>query len=137
MVPEFISPRQRAFYQQVWRLALHDGDSNWCCMTAEHRGPAGVLALVPRAHNMAAGVRLWPTLPEEDPDGRPGFVPTSDNIGAAYTRIIIADDMTYGISLDDRQALWLARQHCQISKLTPAQADLVLQVAVFDELVFP
>jgi len=132
----YVSDARQQFYEAVWILALAGGSNNWCRATEQHTGPAGVVALVPRAYADPA-LAPWPTLPEGDPQGQPGWLPSPDRIEAAFTAILRTNGPRVEVGGPSLvSALHMAEQHLEIAELAPALADRVLQVAVFGRVVF-
>jgi hypothetical protein len=125
-----------AFYHDMWQLAMAGGSNNWARTTTKHPGPAGLVALVPRQYIAPEWIKLWPTLPLGDPGGEAGYVPTSDTLRDAFTAVLRTNGPSVSINPDIKRALHLAEQQRDSSQLTPAQADILLQVAVFGRVVF-
>ncbi len=127
----YISDKLRDFYFEVCWLALSGAGHEWCRPATDHGGPAGVVALVPTSAVSAA--LPWPALP----NGQPGWVPTVAGIQDAFTAVLRTNGERVDIGDEvARRKLHLAEQHVNVGELHPAQADLLLQVAVFGKAVF-
>lgn len=133
----------RRFYHDVWQLALDPeqpatGSHSWCQATMDHDGPPGVVAVVPTGgHLTPEWLERWPriTLAGYVTD-QPGFIPTSDNIQDAFTTIVRGCRTEVGVGELTRWALRRAELDADAGMLTAAQADVVLQVAIFGKVVF-
>lgn len=124
------------FYREVWQLAMAGGSNHWARTTGLHPGPAGSVALVPRQYIAPEWIKLWPTLPADDPDGEAGYVPTPHSLQSAFTAVLRTNAPSVAVDDDVRRALHLAEQQRDAGQLSPAQADVLLQVAVFGRVVF-
>lgn len=128
----FTSDARRAFYNQVWPRALINGKNHWCRL-GELSG--GTPVLMPLEHDER--VLPWPRLET----GEPGWIPTSAGIEAAFTAVLKTNAVPAGLGLgsagdnDARRRLHLAEQHLNAEELRPWVADLLLQVAVFGQVV--
>lgn len=125
-----------AFYTQVWELALQGGSNHWCRATNQHAGPAGARVLVPRDGIPAGHYALWPVLAASDPFERPGFLPNAQDVRDAFTAILRTNAPAVQVDPGVRRALHLAEQERDVAKLDPALADVVLQVAVFGQVIY-
>lgn len=131
-IPESLS----AFYHQVWQLAMAGGSNHWARTTTVHPGPPDLVALVPRQYIAPEWIQLWPTLPVGDPGGEAGYVPTCDTLQDAFTAVLRTNGPSVDIDPVTRRKLHLAEQQRDVEALSPAQADILLQVAVFGRVVF-
>lgn len=124
------------FYHDVWRLAMSGGSNYWAKTTTVHPGPAGTAALVPRQYIAPEWIELWPTLPLGDPGGEAGYVPTTDSLQRAFTTVLRTNGPNADVDPVTRRKLHLAEQQRDAELLSPGQADVLLQVAVFGRVVF-
>ncbi len=136
-MPTFTSDARRSFYDRVWPRALINGKNHWCRLGELLDGTPG---LVPLEHDDR--VLPWPLLET----GEPGWAPTSEKIEAAFTAVLktnLASTRGGPVALglgqagdnDARRRLHLAEQHLDPDELRPWVADLLLQVAVFGQVV--
>jgi hypothetical protein len=132
-----ISESLRAFYDTVWQRAVSSGASRWCQIVEL---PSGIDALLPNMDQLLTAQELmaWPVLPERvtwvEGSGVSGWVPSPDKMRAAFTAILRDRHPDGDYSL--RQDLRVAELHVNAQELTPAQKDLVLQIAVFGRVLF-
>jgi hypothetical protein len=126
----YTSATRQTFYAAVWPRALVDGKTDWCRLT-ELSG--GTPVLVPLDN---PGLDLpWPALET----GEPGWIPTAGRIQAAFARALGDTPPALGLGHvgdnDARRRLRLAEQHVDADGLRSWVADLLLQVAVFGQVV--
>lgn len=120
----------RAFYDQVWRLALTGAALCWCRQTryrSDH-------LLVP-AWNPVPGAPTtgdWPILPDTEVIG---WIPTPEKIEAAFTAVLRTNAPAVEVDPGIRRALHLAEQERDTAKLDATLADVILQVAVFGRVM--
>lgn len=142
----YTSEVRGTFYHRIWQRALAIEGRRWYEVTEQHLGPAGVIALVPSPQLLLTPRQLmaWPVLPEQPEHAGavqlPGWVPTTRRLEAAYASILRADGpaLMRGHVGDEavRRRLRLAEQHVNADELLTTDADLVLQVAIFGQVVF-
>jgi hypothetical protein len=126
--------RLAGFYDEVVRRAYTGACNHWCRSGPNLETASGV-ALFPPAGGYVRDEFLaaWPTVA-----GKPGFILDCYAVEQAFTRILKLDsdiDISPG-STQTRKHLHVAEQEADARVLSNGHVDLVVQIAVFDRVVF-
>jgi hypothetical protein len=132
-MPTEAQQRLAAFYDEIVRRAYSGACNHWCRSAPNLEGTGGVTLLPPvGGYVRQEFLDAWPQLSAAV---GPGFVLDRYAVEQAFTRILKRDT---DIVLPDetRRQLQLAEQEASTVSLLSGHVNLVVQVAVFGDLVF-